>query len=565
MLPGLKVGLRGIERTGHMGRQGRDARAHDQQDDEPGAQETTIGTGHRGTHRTQRGRSGHAERGASTHEGELEAGRALGEAALIEDGVAATSWIGGPAFWPRVPRLKTLTPASKWRDGAGPSNLPTGVEWNVRLHERLNTRERDRFQSAAQRGLRRFRSKSPGTKGEPDPDCAWPWNAFEPPLLGMDHALLTQVFTHIARHLPAEREGELVKLVQEHFGDDLDTQLELFAAVREGQHDPGPKTRPGPTLSPSGSSTGSHSNNKQTGSPSPPPIPPPGSASCAPAPMARTAPCSTAIQPAAKRSPAPCARRLSISRQSSVSGSRATAAFPKLRRMRKTSSVSWMRTPAMKSPSPSRRATTPRISSTWQTGKMPAKHAYLELVDGDDGAAYAWLAAGGFEPAVVGIPELNSPAFDKRVRAAAEIAAMTEPFTIKAGSTTDPVTIVAKKILFPELRGVLESLPHRESFAPDTRVALAKMNPGAKPTTAEVPELARDGELAASVFQILEDGSEDKSKTAEAFKTLSTHAQIKLASALASSKETAATLLKLAPPRVLADPLVTGKAEGAER
>ena len=49
-----------------------------------------------------------------------------------------------------------------------------------------------------------------------------------------DRDELYKSMIHIARHLPAEREGELVALVQQHFGDDLDTQLDLLAAVREG-------------------------------------------------------------------------------------------------------------------------------------------------------------------------------------------------------------------------------------------------------------------------------------------------------------------------------------------
>ncbi len=211
---------------------------------------------------------------------------------------------------------------------------------------------------------------------------------------------------------------------------------------------------------------------------------------------------------------------------------------------------------------PARHNTAIRI--TWQTGKMPAKRAYLELVDGDDATSYAWLAAGGFEPAVVDIPDLNSATFDKRVRAAAELALMpperNEPAAKHVTSTALSSMIMTDSLAFPELHKLAASLPHRESFSPDTRVALARTSIlGRLLPPAEFFELARDNELATTVFSILGDHADDHAETAKAFKSLTTRAQIKLASALASSNNTAATLLKVAPPRVLADPLVSGK------
>ncbi len=189
------------------------------------------------------------------------------------------------------------------------------------------------------------------------------------------------------------------------------------------------------------------------------------------------------------------------------------------------------------------------IRITWQTGKMPAKRGYLELVDGDDRAAYAWLAAGGFEPAVVGIPDLGSPAYDKRIRHAADLA------LIRDGAAVTGI----RKPAFPELEKTLAKLPQPDSYSPDTRVALARLRAAAAAGPAELPELARDPDLAAPLFAILGDDSADHGETAKAFKTLASPAQIKLASALAGSMESAAFLLKLAPPRVVADPLVTGK------
>src|SRR6185369_9465195 len=41
----------------------------------------------------------------------------------------------------------------------------------------------------------------------------------------------------------------------------------------------------------------------------------------------------------------------------------------------------------------------------WDLAKFEGKKAYLELVDGDNTAAFAWLAAGRFTPAVVDMPK----------------------------------------------------------------------------------------------------------------------------------------------------------------
>ena len=58
---------------------------------------------------------------------------------------------------------------------------------------------------------------------------------------------------------------------------------------------------------------------------------------------------------------------------------------------------------------------------TWDL-KFPAgKEAFLEVIDGDDGNAYAWLSIGRFEPAVVVVP---AGAGDGRLAAAIDIAAV---------------------------------------------------------------------------------------------------------------------------------------------
>jgi putative heme-binding domain-containing protein len=48
--------------------------------------------------------------------------------------------------------------------------------------------------------------------------------------------------------------------------------------------------------------------------------------------------------------------------------------------------------------------------------------AYLEVVDGDDGNAYAWLAIGRFDPPLIEVPKIDPSQITKRQQAAADLA-----------------------------------------------------------------------------------------------------------------------------------------------
>jgi putative heme-binding domain-containing protein len=68
----------------------------------------------------------------------------------------------------------------------------------------------------------------------------------------------------------------------------------------------------------------------------------------------------------------------------------------------------------------------PTNKSSASSGKGPAaisgRQGYLEVTDGDNGDAYAWLAIGRFEPPVVTVPKLSPNAMGARQQAAAELA-----------------------------------------------------------------------------------------------------------------------------------------------
>ncbi|MEY2429117.1 MAG: hypothetical protein QOJ40_2002, partial [Verrucomicrobiota bacterium] len=58
----------------------------------------------------------------------------------------------------------------------------------------------------------------------------------------------------------------------------------------------------------------------------------------------------------------------------------------------------------------------------WDLSKHAGEQGYLEIVDGNAGHSYAWLAVGRFNPAVVPLPKIIPNQLDKRQLAAAELA-----------------------------------------------------------------------------------------------------------------------------------------------
>jgi hypothetical protein len=57
----------------------------------------------------------------------------------------------------------------------------------------------------------------------------------------------------------------------------------------------------------------------------------------------------------------------------------------------------------------------------WDLSRHVGRQAYLEVVDGDEGSAFAWLAIGRFEPQVVQVPAMSPSVRTQRSQAAAEL------------------------------------------------------------------------------------------------------------------------------------------------
>ncbi len=189
---------------------------------------------------------------------------------------------------------------------------------------------------------------------------------------------------------------------------------------------------------------------------------------------------------------------------------------------------------------PPRNDTAVRITWTFDgnnPSEYPAPHVYFELTDGDDGGAYAWLAAGGFEPPLVSIP-LGKGAREKDII---------------------HLSWLAKALGWTPLREQLSRLPEKAMLGLEARSALAELLAPDKAVAPGVILLARDVEFAKQAFQIIDDPGHASSVLAELFRSRPFRSQVKLATILSESRKGARILLKSASAKVLADPVVSGK------
>lgn len=89
----------------------------------------------------------------------------------------------------------------------------------------------------------------------------------------------------------------------------------------------------------------------------------------------------------------------------------------------------------------------------WDLNEFADTEGYLEVVDSDNGKAYAWLAIGRFEPEVISIPHQKMQQQISRLSASAFLV---EQFQINA-ARQDLVTLLADPYLDPKLKNELAS------------------------------------------------------------------------------------------------------------
>jgi putative heme-binding domain-containing protein len=157
------------------------------------------------------------------------------------------------------------------------------------------------------------------------------------------------------------------------------------------------------------------------------------------------------------------------------------------------------------------------------------KKGVIELVDGDDGTAYAWLAVGRFSPPVVSVP-LNEPGFAaKRQVDAAELAR-----TLPAPGLE---TALKKLLMRAETAGEAKAACGRALLAFHPNEQLAPLtdllnDPGAPSSLREAVARALAGENSTDLLP-------------EAMRTLPGRLQLKLAQSLAGTSSGAEALIQM--------------------
>jgi len=184
------------------------------------------------------------------------------------------------------------------------------------------------------------------------------------------------------------------------------------------------------------------------------------------------------------------------------------------------------------------------VKVTWNLAKFAGKTGYFEATDGDDRAAYAWLAFGRFDPPVVKVP---GAAQYRRTLTAVEIAA-------------------ALKIT--ELEPQILSLLTTKETETETRIAAAKAlpeisaNPAAhaQPLAAILRDVTAPGALREAVAAVLQQDGSPATLSAfiEAINAAPQKLALSLAKSLAASRAGAESLLAAvaagkASPRLLQD------------
>jgi len=170
---------------------------------------------------------------------------------------------------------------------------------------------------------------------------------------------------------------------------------------------------------------------------------------------------------------------------------------------------------------------------TWDLAREAGRKAYLEVVDGDDGNAYAWLAVGRFDPPVVTMPSLDPSQLAKRQQVAAELA-----------------RTLALAALEPRLAPLLLN-PAAEL---DTRAAAARalLSWNANEHLAALTALIADPGLSSFLRErlcralVIRDPTAARTNLIETMRTSPRRLQVKLAQAMAASAAGAEDLLQMA-------------------
>ncbi len=166
----------------------------------------------------------------------------------------------------------------------------------------------------------------------------------------------------------------------------------------------------------------------------------------------------------------------------------------------------------------------------WDLGAHAGKEVFLELIDGDTAGAYAWLAVGRFQPAVVALPKTTPKLVDERLQSAAQIALATREAS-----------------LAPQLVAALKSRAGADARA---SVATALLALNTKQFLAVCGEIMNDAAapevLRQKIAQAIAESNSDEGRAlvVDVLRRVPERTQPKFALALATSKPSAEALLK---------------------
>lgn len=190
-------------------------------------------------------------------------------------------------------------------------------------------------------------------------------------------------------------------------------------------------------------------------------------------------------------------------------------------------------------------------SASWDLAKFQGQSGYVEIVDGDNGPSYAWIAAGRFDPPVAPLPATDPSRTGENQQAAAEIARS-----------------LSLKELEPKFRALLASPDAGIDAKGAAAQTLAALNP-TTPLAAYAPVVSEPLLPASArhrLSQSLADANPEKAAAvlAELFQTAPYRSQLKLAQSLAGHPAGAERLFELmevgkAAPRLLLERSVSEK------
>ncbi|HUS36414.1 MAG TPA: PVC-type heme-binding CxxCH protein [Verrucomicrobiae bacterium] len=191
----------------------------------------------------------------------------------------------------------------------------------------------------------------------------------------------------------------------------------------------------------------------------------------------------------------------------------------------------------------------------WNLKSVDGRRGYIEVVDGDTGDAYAWLAIGRFEPDVAPFPRIDPSALASRQKSAAEIASKFKGIALKPRLEAALVRANTDSDVRPALASALLS------FKPDDLL---------NPLVPTLSETALSPTLRNAIAKAIVDRKDAATLLTNIFREAPTRVQTKVAQSLASTTAGAEKLLELiqdraASPQLLLDRATADKISGLKK